>query len=431
MKNIFRSVIIFCLSAVLCAACAAPSKKRALQNTQPTQGQNVSLQTPSVLADAEDSALPPPTVTGDLTVPPAQDPSAKKRPADKIVRVLLADSQKTAEIKHSGRVYIYTQNLDKKYKVSAPGTLMVKALNKNKIQLGTLQATQPILLEPAQGTLLTWNKNIYSGKIVIIPAGNSFHLVEHAPLETYLYGVLPYEMSYSWHLEALKAQAVAARTYTLKTLENVKRKNFDVYSDVRSQMYKGGGKQYDSVKKAVDQTRGQVLTYSDKLFHTYYHANCGGGTDDVKSWSPSSTSIKPLSGASCKTDSHSKSYSWKMNVSHAKVLAYAKKVGLTGTLKSIKIARKTDTGRATNLTIRTSKGSKTVPCGNFRLATGIRSCKITKLSVTAKNVAFEGKGYGHGVGMCQDGAHGMAKNGKTYKQILKNYYPGATITELK
>ena len=72
-----------------------------------------------------------------------------------------------------------------------------------------------------------------------------------------------------------------------------------------------------------------------------------------------------------------------------------------------------------------------MPCGNFRLATGIRSCKITKLSVTAKNVAFEGKGYGHGVGMCQDGAHGMAKNGKTYKQILKNYYPGATITELK
>jgi len=113
MKNTFRSVVIFCLSAVLCAACAAPSQKRALQNTQ---GQVAPLQTPSVLADAEDSALPPPTVTGDLTVPPAQDPSAKKRPADKIVRVLLADSQKTAEIKHSGRVYIYTQNLDKKYK---------------------------------------------------------------------------------------------------------------------------------------------------------------------------------------------------------------------------------------------------------------------------------------------------------------------------
>lgn len=300
-----------------------------------------------------------------------------------------------------------------------------------KIQIGTLQATQPIILEPASGTLLGWNNNSYSGKIYIIPAQNTFHLVEHAPLETYLYGVLPYEMSYSWPLEALKAQAVAARTYTLKTLEGVKNQNFDVYSDVRSQMYKGGGKQYDSVKKAVDQTRGQVLTYEDKLFFTYYHANCGGATDDVRSWNFGAKSIKPLSGASCKYDSHSKSYKWTMNIARGKVENYAKSVGLTGALKSIKIVRKTDTGRATNLTIKTAKGTKTVPCGRFRLATGIRSCKITKLDVRKKDVHFEGKGYGHGIGMCQDGANGMAKNGKNYRKILKNYYPGAEITTLQ
>ena len=120
-----------------------------------------------------------------------------------------------------------------------------------------------------------------------------------------------------------------------------------------------------------------------------------------------------------------------MNISHAKVLAYAKTVGLTGTLKSIKIARKTDTGRATNLTLRTSKGSKTVACGKFRLATGIRSCKIDKISVRKNDVQFSGKGYGHGVGMCQDGANGMAKSGKDYRKILKNYYPGAKIAEIK
>ena len=119
-----------------------------------------------------------------------------------------------------------------------------------------------------------------------------------------------------------------------------------------------------------------------------------------------------------------------MNVSRAKVENYAKSVGLSGTLKSIKIARKTDTGRATNLTLRTSKGSKTVPCGKFRLATGIRSCKITKLSVRKNDVYFEGKGYGHGVGMCQDGANGMAKDGKNYKKILKNYYPGSEIKNI-
>lgn len=410
MKHLLRSSLFLFCAALLCA-CAAPSK-RAANNFQAAKG------------GLDSSALER------APEPPPQDPQTKASPSDVTVRVLLAEKQKSALIKHTGRVYVYTLNLDKKYKVSPPGTLSVKALGAGKIQVGTLQAAQTIVLEPATGMLLEWNKNAYSGKIYIIPAGNTFHLVEHAPLETYLYGVLPYEMSHSWPIEALKAQAVAARTYTLKTLEGVKNKNFDVFSDVRSQMYKGGGKQYDSVKKAVDETRGEVLSYQDKLFFTYYHANCGGGTDDVRSWNPGAQSIKPLSGASCKYDSHSKSHSWQMNISHAKVETYAKSVGLSGNLKSIKIARKTDTGRATNLTLKTSKGTKTVPCGKFRLATGIRSCKITKLSVRRNDVHFEGKGYGHGVGMCQDGANGMAKSGKNYKKILKNYYPGAELKKL-
>ena len=412
MKKHFRFCLLL-LTAALLSACAAPSKRPA-QTYTAAQGQ------------IDSSAL-----AARAPEPPAQDPQNQKEYTEATVRVLLAEKAKSAYIKHSGKVYIYTKNLDKKYKVSAAGTLAVKALGSGKIQVGTLQAAQPIILEPAANTILGWNNNSYSGKIYIIPAQNAFHLVEHAPLETYLYGVLPYEMSYTWPLEALKAQAVAARTYTLKTLEGVKNQNFDVYSDVRSQMYKGGGKQYDSVKKAVDQTRGQVLTYEDKLFFTYYHANCGGATDDVRSWNFGAKSIKPLSGASCKYDSHSKSYKWAMNVARHKVESYAKSVGLTGALKSIKISRKTDTGRATNLMIKTAKGSKTVPCGRFRLATGIRSCKITKLDVRKNDVRFEGKGYGHGIGMCQDGANGMAKNGKNYRKILKNYYPGAEIKTLQ
>ena len=411
MKHANRFFLLVLGALVLCA-CAAPSKRAAL-TAQAAKGQ----------ANQE--------LLNRVEAPQSQDPQAKSRPKDVTVRVLLAENQKSARIKHSGKVYIYTMNLDKKYKISSSGTLAVKALGGGKVQVGTLQSAKTVVLEPAVNTLLTWNNNSYSGKIFIIPAGNTFHLVEYVPLETYLYGVLPYEMNYTWPLEALKAQAVAARTYTLKTLENVKNQHFDLYSDVRSQMYKGGGKQYDSVKKAVDQTRGEVLTYQDKLFFTYYHANCGGGTDDVRSWNPGLTSIKPLSGASCKTDDHSKSYKWEMNLPRSKVETYAKNVGLSGTLKSIKIARKTGTGRATNLTIRTSKGSKTVPCGTFRLATGIRSCKITKLSVRKKDVHFKGKGYGHGIGMCQDGAHGMAKDGKNYKKILKNYYPGSEIQKIQ
>ena len=414
-------------TVLLMAACAVPSAKRTPTPVTPWQP------TPTVPAPPASSA----PVEQEKTDPnelPAQAPQADQSSsahALKIVRVLLADNQSSAEIKHSGRIYVYTQDLEKKYKVSDAGTLAVRFAGKGTVQVGTLKSNQPIIIEPAKDTLLTWNNNIYSGKIFIIPAQNTFLLVEHANLETYLYGVLPYEMSYSWPLEALKAQAVAARTYTLKTLEHVKNKYFDLYSDVRSQMYKGGGKQYPSVKDAVDGTKSQVLTFNDKLFYTYYHGNCGGGTDSVSSWNPYAKSIKPLAGAICEYDSHSKSHSWKQDVPISKIKSYTQKEGLGGNLKNIKVTHKTHTGRATQLLLQTSKGKKAVACNPFRLAMGLKSCKISEIKLHNNHVHFEGRGYGHGVGMCQDGAAGMARSGKKYTQILKNYYPGSTLTTLK
>ena len=408
---------LFC-ALCLSIACAVPSARK----TTPTQTENASATPAELVLPKDENEAPAQAPTAD------QSSSAT---ALKIVRVLLADNQSSTEIKHSGRVYIYSQDLEKKYKVSAGGTLTVRFAGSGHVQVGTLKSNQPITIEPAKDTLLTWNGNVYAGKLVIVPAQHTFILVEHVDLENYLYGVLPYEMSYSWPIEALKAQAVAARTYTLKTLEHSKNKYFDLYSDVRSQMYKGGGKQYPSVKEAVDATKNKVLTYNDKLFYTYYHGNCGGGTDDVKSWNPHASSIKPLSGASCAYDSHSKSYSFKQEIPYAKVSSYVHGIGLPGSVKSVKVAHRTSTGRATKLTVHTSKGTKTIACNNFRLAVGLRSCKLTKLQLSGKTLHAAGHGYGHGIGMCQDGANGMAKAGKNYEQILKNYYPGAKITTIK
>ena len=376
-------------------------------------------------------------VCGCLLLAACAAPSARKadgqtpsRP-ETTVRVLLAEKQKTASFKHSGLLYIYTKDRSKRYKISNAGTLSARALGGGKVQAGTLQSAQPVILEPAPGKTITFNGNAYAGKMYLVPDGSYFHIVEYVPLETYLYGVLPYEMSYTWPAEALKAQAVAARTFTLKSMETTGKRYFDLYNDVRSQVYKGTGKVYPSVKTAVDKTRGQILTFEGKLFYTYYHGNCGGATDSVTSWSPGAKAIKPLSGAKCGYDKHAKNYSWQQTVPRAKAESYAASLGLKGKLKSIKVARKTKTGRATNITVRTQKGSKTVACGNFRSAFGLKSCKITKLSLRKKDVLFKGRGSGHGVGMCQDGANGMAKAGKNYKDILKKYYPGAKITLVK
>ncbi len=362
------------------------------------------------------------------TVSPQDDTALPPRQSGAVVRVLLADKQKTASFKHSGLLYIYTEDRSKKYKISQAGTLSARALGGGKVQAGTLQSNRPLVLEPAAGKTLTFRGNAYAGRIYLIPDGTVFHVVEYAPLETYLYGVLPYEMSYAWPAEALKAQAVAARTFTLKSMETTSKRYFDLYSDVRSQMYKGAGKIYPSVRRAVDATRGEILTHQNKTFYTYYHGNCGGATDSVTSWNPGAKAIKPLSGAKCGYDKHAKNYSWQMNVPRAKVENYAASIGLKGALKSVSVARKTGTGRATNVTLQTSKGKKTVACGKFRAAAGIKSCKLTKISVRKKDVLFKGHGSGHGVGMCQDGANGMAKAGKSYKQILKRYYPGAKLS---
>lgn len=423
--------VLFVGAVLLSTSCAVPSARKAqprdstVKTTDVASLKPVDIASPSVLAELPTDVQPDPP----SPIPVADQPAVDH--ALKTVRVLLADNQSSAKIEHSGRVYVYTQNLDKTYKVSSAGTLAVRFAGNGRIQVGSLKSAKPIIIEPAKETLLTWNDNLYAGKIVVVPAQHTFILVEHVDLENYLYGVLPYEMSYSWPPEALKAQAVAARTYTLRTLENVKNQHFDLYSDVRSQMYKGGGKQYPSVKQAVDATKSKVLTYNDKLFYTYYHGNCGGGTDDVKSWNHGAKTIKPLSGASCAYDKHSKSYSFKQDIPYAKVSRFVHNAGLAGSVKSVGVAHRTSTGRATQLVVHTNKGHKNFSCNKFRLATGLRSCKLTKLQLSGNTLHTAGHGYGHGIGMCQDGANGMAKAGKTYEQILANYYPGSKLTTLK
>ncbi len=354
--------------------------------------------------------------------------------AAQTVRVLLAENQKNMQVKNSGLVYVYAAGAKKKYKVSKPENITIKMDSEGTVRIGALEHNGTLVIEPSKGVTLTVNKNLYTGKLYIVPSVKTFKLVEYTDLEDYLLGVLPYEMSYSWPLEALKAQAVAARTYTLKEIQSKKKADFDLYSDVRSQMYKGSGKVYDSVRQAVEGTAHQVLTYKNELFHTYYHANCGGGTDDAKIWTGAKgPTIKPLSGASCKTDGKSKSYTWNKTVPQASINKFVNKNGLKGSVKSIKVAAKTASKRAETLKFTTNKGSKTLSCARFRLSVGsslLKSCKITDIDKNAQGFAFSGHGYGHGIGMCQDGAKGMAEDGKNYKQILENYFPFSDLTTL-
>lgn len=353
---------------------------------------------------------------------PAQEIFAAK---NKDVRVLLTESSSPVSVKTSGAIFIKDLENNKKYSVKKEGTFKISASAK-QVQAGSVKSAKglEISLKNAKDTF-TINGNSYNGTLLIKPSAKT-QIIEVLPLEDYLYGVLPYEMSYSWPLEALKAQAVAARTYTLKSIENTQNNPFDLYSDVRSQMYKGSAKVYDSVKKAVDGTKGQVLKYNNNLFYTYYHANCGGHTD-TPPWL--SSAVKPLHGAKCGYCNHGKGATWKYTLSKETVNNFLKKNNISGTIKSIKIASKYSSGRAKNLKITTTKTSKTIPCNTFRVGVGstkFKSCFITNIS----GLTFSGKGYGHGGGLCQEGAKGMAESGKDYKDILNRYYPSAKLEKI-
>jgi SpoIID/LytB domain len=341
------------------------------------------------------------------------------------VRVLIAEESSPISVKTSGAIFVKDLGSKKKYSVKKAGTFKISTTAK-QVQAGSVKSTKgvQIYLKNKKDTF-TVNGVEYKGNLLINPAAKT-QIVEVLPLEEYLYGVLPYEMSYSWPIEALKAQAVAARTYTLKSIENTKNNPFDLYSDTRSQMYKGSAKVYDSVKKAVDETKNQVLKYNKNVFFTYYHANCGGHTD-TPPWLTSA--IKPLQGAKCGYCSHGAGATWKHTLSKETVNSFLKKNKIAGTIKSIKIASKTSSGRAKNLKITTTKTTKTIPCNTFRVgvgATKFKSCFITSIN----GLTFSGKGYGHGGGLCQEGAKGMAEAGKKYTDILKQYYPGAKLEKI-
>jgi len=255
-------------------------------------------------------------------------------------------------------------------------------------------------------------------------------VIEEVGLEEYLYGVLPLEMGPTWPLEALKAQAVVARTYTLAHRKRFGDAGFDLSADVKSQVYGGSTYDYPSVLEAVRSTSGEVLVYNDKLVDAYYHAACGGHTTSPL-WDDEV--IKPLRGVFCKFCRNTNNYDWSATVKNSKVLEYLESKGLSARkLTGIKGVKKNRSGRTLLLKFTTNDGSITLDAKEFRSRIGstlIKSTYFTGIQRKQDGFRFYGRGYGHGAGLCQDGASEMAKRGRNYKQILDFYYPGSEISD--
>ncbi len=266
---------------------------------------------------------------------------------------------------------------------------------------------------------------------------NSFDVIAHIGLEDYLKGVLPSEMPASWPMHSLKAQAIASRSYTLAMIKQRSKGHFNLESTVIDQVFDLSKHEAvsDIIKKrvyrALSETKGMVLTNSKTGIHkAYYHADCGGHTEEPGLVWSSNAKNGTAKDPYCPSHRNSK---WKTSFSHKKLakLLQSKLGGVSekDVFKNLLVLNKSPSGRAVDVKLQFNNKERVISAQKMREILGYSKMKSTMFSFnnTKSGVTIRGKGNGHGVGLCQWGAKHWAGAGKTYKQILKHYYPNAKI----
>ncbi len=317
----------------------------------------------------------------------------------------------------------------------------------------------------------------YRGSVVVIRQSSSdMTVISKVGMNEYLYSVTPSEIPANSGIEALKTQAVCARTYAVENISRHASMGFSLCNSQHCQVYKGVSWEHKSTNRAVDDTDKQVLTYNGKIITAVYSASCGGITEDVQYvWGSPYPYLKSVKDPYCK-EVH-----WEVPLNLSDIKAKLASKGYDfGEIQSVEITEKTPAGRVLKLQVTGSKMTKVFERETARTILGFKSqfydivsqntCRIltgsgylywnlsgrkiatatgvsdiTGTSVriltaengqaTVKNLpifsdefVIKGQGNGHGVGMCQNGAMGLAENGYTYEQILKHYYTGVEIT---
>jgi stage II sporulation protein D len=300
----------------------------------------------------------------------------------------------------------------------------------------------------------TW----YAGRILVrANESNGIDILNLVPLETYLEGVVPHEIgdpgpdAYA----AVQAQAVAARTYALSRMDMNRARPWDVEAGVMDQVYRGRDRQTRLASSAVRETRGVTLFYRGSLCEAYYSATCGGHTSDIRHVWPDRPDAGYLHGSRDRDGQSpasfcaaARNFRWRYSFSGRSLGATLRQTlpallgvpaSRMGDLVDVSVLERSPSGRVRRFEIRMSTGTFTVEGDRIRRAVMLDVAKGRILPSTLFDVEkrvdggrlagidFVGGGNGHGVGMCQNGALGMARRGYSYAMILQHYYPGCEL----
>ncbi len=254
--------------------------------------------------------------------------------------------------------------------------------------------------------------------------------IEKISLENYIEGVVAGEIENNAPIEALKAQAVLARTFALRFMENStsKYEGADISSDITEAQAYNPEAINDAIRQAVKATKGQTVKYDNQYINAYFHANSGGKTALAKEGlSLSDDEPAYIKSVSSPEDENTNNFSWTATISKDNILSALREMGISvSSVSSFTVGEKGDSGRAITFIV----GGKQVNANTFRIKVGstkLKSTLISDISLSSSSVTFTGKGYGHGVGLSQEGAKILASQGKNYKEIISFYFNGVTI----
>lgn len=261
------------------------------------------------------------------------------------------------------------------------------------------------------------------GQIEIRQDKRGLTAINILPLEAYLMAVLGSEMPRSFPLEALKAQAVASRTYALRRKINSWGKPYHLGATVLHQVYGGAAAEDERTREVVYSTRGQVLTWKMEPIEAYFHSNCGGRTENGKD--ALGRPLPYLQSVPCDCPKQLKT-DWRIQLKSRELNKIVKRV------REIKVIERTATGRAKRVRLHSSRANKIVSAVDLRRMVGYSRIKSLNFRVEGdgRNLVLSGKGFGHGAGLCQWGAKAYAEKGWDYVKILKHYYVGAKLVKM-
>ncbi len=289
-----------------------------------------------------------------------------------------------------------------------------------------------VRFEARRGPLRVGTRD-YGGALEIWRTADGLLLVNELPLEEYVAGTVRAETSEKWPVAALRAMAVVARTYGVFQQGRNAGKAYHVVAGNQDQNFAGRVVEGSPAWEAARTTAGQVLTWQGRVFPTFYHSDSGGFTEPPQSIF-SGDGIPPLTGVRDEFSLDSPHYTWVVTLPLAAVGEHLRQAGLdVGEVKGLTVLERTASLRVTRLAVEGSRGTATLKGTDFRRMVGYDILKSTLFVpvVVGATVRFEGRGFGHGVGLSQFGAKGMAERGYAFAQILAHYYPSTVLVTLR